>query len=325
MNTIAVAGILCDVFGLDDLPSDCDEITCLWALHGRTLDRSWLHPSILETLHKHRERRTSERKGQQGGLIAVCFDQRNHGSRLVSPAANTDWLGGNKTAATDLFATYQGTATDVRVLIDFLPCYLPPEIGAKIRHHMVAGDSLGGHAAWQVVLQEPRVSAAVVFIGFPDFIRLMSWRAEAARLPSSSDGGQRFLGSEDFPPALVEAVSRYDPAASLLGKAVPLFTLQHTPGGVEEWSSDPDLMSASHLTAALAREMRHRLRNKSILNLYATRDPTVPPHASAPFLSWLSHATRPGAWFDGEGCRVENIGVDGVHALTAEMIALETQ
>jgi hypothetical protein len=35
----------------------------------------------------------------------------------------------------------------------------------------VLGVSLGGHAAWQVFFNEPRVTAAVVIIGCPDYIR----------------------------------------------------------------------------------------------------------------------------------------------------------
>lgn len=33
------------------------------------------------------------------------------------------------------------------------------------------GVSLGGHAAWQVLFNEPRVTAAVVIIGCPDYMR----------------------------------------------------------------------------------------------------------------------------------------------------------
>jgi pimeloyl-ACP methyl ester carboxylesterase len=35
----------------------------------------------------------------------------------------------------------------------------------------VLGVSLGGHAAWQVFFNEPRVTAAAVIIGCPDYIR----------------------------------------------------------------------------------------------------------------------------------------------------------
>lgn len=37
------------------------------------------------------------------GLIAVAFDQRNHGSREVNALANKSWKGGNETHAQDMF------------------------------------------------------------------------------------------------------------------------------------------------------------------------------------------------------------------------------
>ena len=55
-------------------------------------------------------------------------------------------------------------------------------------------------------------------------IRLMSARAKYAELPSWTSGepaGSMFLGSKDFPPSMVEAVSDLDPAALLMGCMFP--------------------------------------------------------------------------------------------------------
>jgi len=41
----------------------------------------------------------------------------------------------------------------------------------SLDQHLVLGISLGGHAAWQVLFNEPRVTAAVVIIGCPDYMR----------------------------------------------------------------------------------------------------------------------------------------------------------
>jgi hypothetical protein len=41
----------------------------------------------------------------------------------------------------------------------------------SIDQHMVLGISLGGHSAWQVIFNEPRVTAAVIIIGCPDYMR----------------------------------------------------------------------------------------------------------------------------------------------------------
>jgi hypothetical protein len=57
-------------------------------------------------------------------------------------------------------------------LIDHLGSYIfnGPD-GPSIDQHLVLGVSLGGHAAWQVFFNEPRVTAAVVIIGCPDYMR----------------------------------------------------------------------------------------------------------------------------------------------------------
>lgn len=121
------------------------------------------------------------------GLIAVTFDQRNHGTRNVHKLANESWKSGNKSHAQDMFryslhlimkripdiaSIFHGTALDTSLLIDHLGSYILHEPGAPvIEQHLVAGISLGGHAAWQVFFNEPRVAAAVVIIGCPDYAR----------------------------------------------------------------------------------------------------------------------------------------------------------
>ncbi len=46
------------------------------------------------------------------GLIALAFDQRNHGTRLVHKPANESWRGGNATHAQDMFSVMAGTVSD---------------------------------------------------------------------------------------------------------------------------------------------------------------------------------------------------------------------
>ena len=41
------------------------------------------------------------------GLIAVSFDQRNHGSRKIDPVANEAWRSGNPRHAQDMFSIFR--------------------------------------------------------------------------------------------------------------------------------------------------------------------------------------------------------------------------
>jgi dienelactone hydrolase len=56
-------------------------------------------------------------------------------------------------------------------LIDHLGSYIFHGPDARsIDQHIVLGISLGGHAAWQVLFNDDRVTAAVVIIGCPDYM-----------------------------------------------------------------------------------------------------------------------------------------------------------
>ena len=70
---------------------------------------------------------------------------------------------------------FHGTALDTSLLIDHLGSYVFNGPDAPlIEQHLVLGISLGGHAAWQVLFNEPRVTAAVVIIGCPDYMSKLS-------------------------------------------------------------------------------------------------------------------------------------------------------
>lgn len=106
-KTFPIAGILTSVFGLDELPSNASEIACLWLLHPRlaTQDRmSGIAASVITDWN----RRIRDGQSQSvKGLIAVSFDQRNHGTRLVDPLANEAWRQGNPRHAQDMFSVFR--------------------------------------------------------------------------------------------------------------------------------------------------------------------------------------------------------------------------
>jgi len=71
----------------------------------------------------------------------------------------------------DCISIYHGTALDTSLLINHLGSYVFNEPDAPpIEQHLVMGISLGGHAAWQVLFGDPRVTAGVVVIGCPDYM-----------------------------------------------------------------------------------------------------------------------------------------------------------
>ena len=311
-----IAGILVTVFGLDEL-SDVTEVAVLWLLHPRLQTQACMAPFAAYIISEWNKQRSSKKSGKRKGMIAVAFDQRNHGSRMVSAIANEAWRSGNEHHALDMFSCYVGTAQDTSLLLDYLPGYIfpAPSDSRRMVQNLVLGISLGGHAAWHVLMHDSRFSTAVVTIGCPDYTRLMTDRAKLSKRKtwtSSSPPGRDFLGSADFPPSLVEAVKRADPAGLLWS----------LPG--LNWHRDQE-----HLHTSLTEEERQILQpvmtrcfgNKRILNLSGGADKLVPYAHSKPFVDWLKTVSRKGGWFEGSGLVVEDIVFDSVgHDVPSPMV-----
>lgn len=88
-----IGGILTTVYGLEELPRNADEVACLWLLHGRGDTQDSMGYTAAAMLGAW----NSKRKASQKGLICVCFDQRNHGSRQIENLNNISWKQGNPT------------------------------------------------------------------------------------------------------------------------------------------------------------------------------------------------------------------------------------
>ncbi|POR37694.1 Uncharacterized protein TPAR_02107, partial [Tolypocladium paradoxum] len=99
VQTMPMAGLLVDVYGLDELPPDAaTPVTCLWLLHPRTRTRARMADMARRVVHAWLRQQQSRGRG----LVALAFDMPNHGSRLVSERANRAWDAGNARHAVDL-------------------------------------------------------------------------------------------------------------------------------------------------------------------------------------------------------------------------------
>ncbi|ERS99386.1 uncharacterized protein SPSK_04343 [Sporothrix schenckii 1099-18] len=281
-RTIPVAGLLVDFYGLDELPADTESVSVLWLHHPRLRSREDMADIGARCVQAVADESATTRTKHR--LVAAAFDQRNHGSRLVSPRANTAWREGNTTHAQDMFGMIAGTVSDTHLLIDLVDGYhhhdghdgrgqvkagpgsepaqkkgdaasddrdaayasgiLPAHVA--VTQHVVLGVSLGGHSGWQLLFADERVTAGVLIIGCPDYIGmfhvvlfpvqrfiicvlgmlpltaldLMVERARLSKLATykaAAEGGPPFLGSRDFPAALVGSVLKRDPKGIVFG------------------------------------------------------------------------------------------------------------
>ncbi|KAJ4350452.1 uncharacterized protein N0V89_009073 [Didymosphaeria variabile] len=309
IQTYTIAGIVTHVHGLSELPPATSTVACLWLLHPRLQTAEKMAPIATAIISAWNARIHSGRAGKNPpSLIAVSFDQRNHGTRLVDKLHNEAWRQGNPRHAQDMFGCIHGTATDTSQIMDHLTSYvLTSPSSPQITQHFVLGISLGGHAAWHCILAEPRITAAVVGIGCPDYTRLMADRARLSKLDSytsSTPPGAAFLGSADFPRALQDAIAQYDPAGLLL------------PGHFNPTGADPEVGKAA--TDRMKVLLRERLHGKRMLNLSGKDDKLVPYATGEAFLNVFTRALDEEPSLD---VTFEDVLFDGVgHAFPQAMV-----
>ncbi|KAF3032903.1 hypothetical protein E8E12_001629 [Didymella heteroderae] len=306
-RTLTIAGIHVVVHGLSELPPSCTSVTCLWLLNPRLQTKETMSPVAAQIISGWN---TTQPKNH--GLIAAAFDQRNHGSRLVDKLHNEAWRQGNETHAQDMFGCYHGTATDTSQLIDHFSSYVfQDKTAPSITSHFALGISLGGHATWHCLLSDPRITAGVVGIGCPDYTRLITDRARLSKRPTytrTTPPGSEFLGSTDFPKALMDAIAQYDPAGLLL------------PGSFNPVGPDP---SPSQETLERFKTLtKEKLGGKRILNLSGRDDKLVPYAAGKPFLDVFKRVL---AEDNGLDIEFEDVLFDGVgHAFPPAMVEKAT-
>lgn len=307
----AIAGILCTVYGLDELPSKTSSVSCLWLLHPRLGTQERMEPIARHTIAAWNERDSSS-PSHSKGLIAVSFDQRNHNSRLVDPKCNEAWIHGNPRHALDMYSMFQGTAADTSQLITYLAGYVFPHDEHTILAHMVLGISLGGHSAWNCILHDPRVTTAVIIIGCADYARVMTDRARLSKLETytkTSPPGSKFIGSADFPKALCQAVEKWDPTGLFVGQ-------MNDTRFAEQFREPTDSERAK-----LVPLIKSHLQGKRILNLAGGADKLVPYKASKPFLDWFKKGLEQGGWLSSCDVHLEDMIFDGVgHAMSPAML-----
>ncbi|CZT41318.1 uncharacterized protein RSE6_01041 [Rhynchosporium secalis] len=309
-KSICIAGIDTEIFGLDELSPNTNLVSCIWLLHPRLQAKEIMAGVAASCINMWNQ---NPEPDKCVGLIAVAFDQRNHGGRKVQDLANQAWREGNATHAQDMFSIYHGTALDTSLLIDHLGSYifLGPDDPA-VTQHLVMGISLGGHAAWQVLFNEPRVTAGVVIIGCPDYMNIMTDRARLSKLPdyvSSSPPGSRFLGSPSFPSSLLSALEKCDPRALLFSSTPIPPTSSITPSQKSQ----------------LATKLNRCLAKKSVLVCSGGADKLVPYSSSAPFLTFLKEATdKETGWWKEGGCVVDDRVYEGVGHAYSEGMAKDT-
>ncbi|KUI58443.1 hypothetical protein VP1G_05722 [Cytospora mali] len=303
LKTIAVTGILCDIYGLEDLPSNLTHVSVLWLHNPRLGSKERMAHIAQRAVGEYNRTRVD---GRTRGLIAVAFDQRNHGTREAYPLSNQSWKKGNPHHAQDMFGIISGAVVDTRHLIDALPGYLFLEScpsQPEFDQHLCLGVSLGGHSTWQTLFADPRVTAGVSIIGCPDFQFLMKDRARLSKLSTydKDTKGADFLGSKDFPPALVSQCAQFDPKGIVFG----------THHVVEAPSEKQQ--------AKYRKILDKHVKGKKLLMTTGGDDKLVPWRCSEPFTKFFTSAAD--GWYKDSGLVVDNRIYAGIgHECSPDMV-----
>lgn len=101
-KTLHIAGISTTVHGLEELPANCESVSCIWLLHGRLGSMKHMDIPAAQFINGWNKTLENSSGGNKKGLIAVSFDQRNHGSRQLESLPNETWKTGNPRHAQDV-------------------------------------------------------------------------------------------------------------------------------------------------------------------------------------------------------------------------------
>ncbi|KAH8811083.1 hypothetical protein F5884DRAFT_876212 [Xylogone sp. PMI_703] len=159
---LVIGGIKVYVYGLEELKHTSGvEIAVLYLAHMRTRTHLVTEAIAHEVLHRYRTSGQTKRVE----LIAVTMDMRNHGDRMVSPKVNLTWKDGNELHAPDLLTLISGSAQDFKLILDYLPVYLPQFTHF---HNIMLGISLGGHTAYRIASLAPgQIEGFAIVVGCP--------------------------------------------------------------------------------------------------------------------------------------------------------------
>lgn len=152
-------------------------IHVLYLVHHRGGDYTYMRGVASKIL-------TEFQKSCKTPMIAVTFDSRNHGERIVDILRNSGWKSKNDTHAMDMVTCIDGTVLDLKLVIDYLAGYLNLDAfipqkaknnGVKVTfNNILSGYSQGAHTVIRFGNRYPKdVSIINPNIGSSDLSSLL--------------------------------------------------------------------------------------------------------------------------------------------------------
>lgn len=203
-----------------DVDHDLD-VNVLYLIHQRGGDYTYME-AIAQRVIEQVENKLD------APTIAVTFDIRNHGQRLVDELKNHSWRSGNDTHALDMISCIRGTELDLKLVMEYLPGYLDLEgklhedlkdADVKIRYrNILSGYSMGAHTVIRFTAHYPNlVSIVNPNIGCSDLTSLLVNRLRNTRdfdkrwfYKTYEELGLSEIEQGQYPEALHKVISEED-------------------------------------------------------------------------------------------------------------------
>ncbi|CAE6438980.1 unnamed protein product [Rhizoctonia solani] len=152
--------------------SDASRIAVLFVLHGHPASAHHMKPIVNGTFDLTKNKTVlSEAKRN---LVIITFDlEEDYGGMAEE----------SEYESAQLYRKQERIASAVSRLMDALPTVLCPNNDRFIDTWMVAGLSLGAHAAWLAMDRDPRLSVCIPIIGSPDFLDIATARNNLTGIP----------------------------------------------------------------------------------------------------------------------------------------------
>jgi pimeloyl-ACP methyl ester carboxylesterase len=162
-----IGGIKVYVYGLSHIPAHVQQLNAVYVLHPRGQTYRFSEQVAEIWLERHYS-------NSEVPLIAVTFDNRNHGERTIDAKRNNDWQEGNRSHGVDLCSGIEGSTQDTLLVVEYLPSVLPTVVETPIRN-IITGVSLGGHISWRVanLLGPDKVHGIVPIISTPNLALML--------------------------------------------------------------------------------------------------------------------------------------------------------
>ncbi|KAG9128386.1 hypothetical protein FRC07_014800 [Ceratobasidium sp. 392] len=157
----------------DPIHSFSSKIAVLFLLHGHPSSARHMKPIVNGIFDLTTKMTETAFADSNQNLVIVTLD--------LKPADDQERL--DESESERLYRQQERMAESVSALIDRLPSLLSPNYDKIFDTWMVAGVSLGAHAAWLAIDRDPRLSVCIPVIGSPDFLDIATQRSSSPGVP----------------------------------------------------------------------------------------------------------------------------------------------